>query len=188
MEPTAFNPYAAPEEQALSGSLLASDPETVRRQYIHCESNIHSIGGLMILGGLLVFGAFGFATADAFTGSNGEFWSSLRSLFLVCVTFAGFWQIYTGVQLRRLKPFSRTPAAIACGIWILFFPVGTILGGVSLWYLLRPAASFVFGEEYADVIRSTPNIGASTSVAGWGLLMVILATIGAALLVATFIG
>lgn len=187
MEPTAFNPYAAPEEQALSGSLLPSDPVAVRKQFIHCESNIKSIAGLMILGGLLMSCGFGLATVGAFTGSNGDFWSSLRALFLVCVTLAGVWQIYTGIQLRRLKVTARIPAAIACGLWILFIPVGTILGGVSLWYILRPAASFVFGEEYTDVIRKTPDIGTSTSIAGWSLLMVVLCVIGLALLAATFV-
>jgi hypothetical protein len=81
---------------------------------------------------------------------------------------------------------SRIPAAIACGIWILFVPVGTILGGVSLWYILRPAASFVFSEEYAEVIRNTPEVGASTSIAGWSLLLVVLSAMGVALLFAGF--
>lgn len=179
MEPTAFNPYAAPEEQASSGSLLPSSPEIVRKQFIHCESNIKSIAGVMILGGLLLSIGFGLATVVAFTGSDGEFLSSLRALFLLGITLAGIWQLYTGIQLRRLKRTARTPASIACGLWILFIPVGTILGGVSLWYILRPAATFVFSEEYAKVIRMTPDVAASTSIAGWSLLMVVLLIFGA---------
>lgn len=186
MEPTTFNPYAAPEEQALSGSLLPSDPEAVRRLFIHCESNIKSIGGLMILGGLLVsIGLIGAASLALAASDNLE---PLSALFLVAVVLASFWQIYTGIQLRRMKPSARTPAAIACGLWILFLPVGTILGGVSLWYILRPAASFVFSEEYAEVIRNTPEVGASTSIAGWSLLMVVLSVIGLALLATSFLG
>ena len=187
MEPTAFNPYAAPEEQALSGSLLPSDPVAVRKQFIHCESNIKSIAGLMILGGLLVSFCFGLtALLNPFSDTGN--WKSLRTLFLITIMLAGFWQIYTGIQLRRLKLTVRIPAAIGCGLWILFVPVGTILGGVSLWYIVRPAASFVFSEEYAEVIRNTPEVGASTSIAGWSLLMVVLAVIGLALVAATFLG
>ena len=137
----------------------------------------------MILGGLLVSCGFGFATVYAFTGSGGSFWVSIRTLFLLAVIFAGFWQIYTGIQLRRLTLTSRVPAAIACGIWLLFLPVGTILGGVSLWYILRPAANFVFSEEYAEVVRHTPQVTTSTSIAGWSLLLVIL-LIGGLLLLA----
>ncbi|MFO1001133.1 MAG: hypothetical protein U0936_12380 [Planctomycetaceae bacterium] len=186
MEPTTFNPYAAPEEQALSGSSLPSDPTALRKQFIHCESNIKSIAGLMILGGLLVSLGFGVAASLALAAVHDL--APLMSLFLVAVILAGFWQIYTGVQLRRLKHSARTPAAIACGLWILFFPVGTILGGVSLWYLLCPAATFVFSEEYAEVIRNTPDIELFTSIAGWSLLMVVLSAIGLALLAATFLG
>lgn len=186
MEPKAFNPYAAPDEQTSTGSLLASDPETVRRQLIHCESNIKSIGGLMILGGVLMSCGFGMAAVNI-SGAMDDLWRALWAIFLLGVILAGIWQIYMGLQLRRLKMSSRVPAAIACGIWIVFIPVGTILGGVSLWYLLRPAASFVFGEEYAEVIRKTPEIGASTSIAGWSLLMIVLFVIGLALLATTFL-
>ena len=184
MEPTAFNPYAAPEEQASSGSLLPSDPATARKQFIHCESNIKSIGGLMLLGGLLV--SFGFGLAASVAIAVGGFDGGFRAGFLIAIVLAGLWQIYTGFQLRRLKMSSRIPAAIACGIWILFVPVGTILGGVSLWYILRPAASFVFSEEYAEVIRNTPEVGASTSIAGWILLLLVLSVMGLALLFAGF--
>ena len=184
MESSAFNPYAAPEEQVSPDSLSASDPEVIRQQFIHCESNIKSIAGLMILGGLLVSLGLGVAASLALAAVHNL--EPLTALFLVAVILAGFWQIYTGIQLRRLKLTSRIPAAIASGLWILFVPVGTILGGVSLWYIVRPAASFVFSEEYAEVIRKTPEVGASTSIAGWSLLMIVLALIGLALLAATF--
>ena len=52
MESSAFNPYAAPEEQTLPD--LPADHLAFRQQFIHCESNIKSIAGLMILGGFLV--------------------------------------------------------------------------------------------------------------------------------------
>lgn len=184
MDPSAFNPYAAPEEQALSGSLLSSDSLETRKQFIHCESNIKSIGGLMLLGGALV--SFGFGMAASVAISVGGIDGGFRAGFLMAVVLAGLWQVYTGFQLRRLRMSSRIPAAIACGIWILFIPVGTILGGVSLWYILRPAASFVFSEEYAEVIRNTPGIGTTTSTAGWILLVVVLSAMGLALLVAGF--
>ena len=187
MEPTAFNPYAAPEEQAFPVSKAASDPEVVRRQFIHCESNIKSISGLMIFGGLLMSCGFALATVRVFTGSNGDFWSSLRGLFFLSVILAGIWQIYTGIQLRRLKLTSRVPAAIACGLWILFVPVGTILGGISLWYLLRPAATFVFSDEYAEIMRRSPDVEASTSIAGWSVLLVILFVGGLLLLAGTLV-
>lgn len=184
MEPTAFNPYAAPEEQVLPGSAFSSDLTAVRKQFIHCESNIRSIGGLMILGGLLVSVAFVMAAIDPFVGGGDSV--NLRRMGLLLFVLAGFWQIFTGIQLRRLKLSARTPAAIACGLWILFLPVGTILGGVSLWYIMRPAANFVFSEEYADIIRQTPEVGTLTSIAGWSVLMLVLLAIGLALLAATF--
>lgn len=188
METTTFNPYAAPDEQTLSASLLPSDPEAIRKQFIHCESNIKSIAGLMMLGGFLVFCGFGLLALGLFTGSNGDFWSSLPALFLLGMMLAGIGQIYTGIKLRGLKLTARIPAAIACGLWILFVPVGTVLGGVSLWYILRPAASFVLSKEYAEVVRCTPQVTTSTSIAGWSLLMVVLAVIGLTLFVAMFLG
>jgi hypothetical protein len=186
MESSAFNPYAAPEEQASHGSLSAVDPEVVRRQFIHCESNIKSIGGLMVFGGLLITVGLGVAASLSVAANHNP--EPLTALFLVAVILAGFWQIYTGIQLRRLKLTSRVPAAIACGLWILFVPVGTILGGVSLWYIVRPAANFVFSEEYAEVVRRTPQVTTSTSIAGWILLLVILLFGGLLLLAGTLLG
>ena len=186
MEPTTFNPYAAPEEQALPDSLSGSDPEVVRRQFIHCESNIKSIGGVMMFGGLLISVGLGVVGALSIAANHNP--EPLTALFLVAVVLAGFWQIYTGIQLRRLKLTSRVPAAIACGLWILFVPVGTILGGVSLWYILRPAANFVFSEEYAEAVRRAPQVTTSTSIAGWILLLVILLFGGLLLLAGTLLG
>jgi hypothetical protein len=86
MEPSAFNPYAAPDVQTLQDYSLPSDQVAIRRQFIHCESNIKSIAGLTILGGLLVLSGFGLATVYLFTGSDGDFCTSIRAVFLLAGT------------------------------------------------------------------------------------------------------
>jgi hypothetical protein len=49
--------------------------------------------------------------------------------------------------LWSLKPWARIGAIVLAGLGLLSFPMGTIIGGVTLWYLFQPEARAAFGEE-----------------------------------------
>lgn len=36
-----------------------------------------------------------------------------------------------------MRPWARIPTLVIAGISLVKFPVGTVVGGLTLWYLLR---------------------------------------------------
>ena len=59
------------------------------------------------------------------------------------------------------------------------------IGVACLWYLLRPAAKYVFTPEYRDVIRRTPQVHFQTSAVSWGILITVLLGVLALVAVST---
>jgi hypothetical protein len=52
-----------------------------------------------------------------------------------------------GWGLWQLKPWARFGAIVLSGIFgLLLFPVGTVIGGLVIWYLFLPEALQAFGE------------------------------------------
>jgi hypothetical protein len=51
-----------------------------------------------------------------------------------------------GLGLWRLKPWARLGAMLTAGLSLLAVPLGTIVGGLTLWYLFQPEAREAFGQ------------------------------------------
>lgn len=106
-------------------------------------------GGLLIvlaLVMLIVLGP-GAASPAEVSAAPTSFWTALayRSssaalVLLVCsVPF-----LVTGWGLRRRAGWARIAAMVLGALSILSFPIGTLLGGYTLWTLTRPDAQTAF--------------------------------------------
>jgi len=174
-ESDSFNPYTAPLTEPETFHPFTQADTPIRRQFIDCESNIRSIASVLIFGGIILM-VCGVASLYFFgaTVSNPDLASAL--VFLV-LTMLGFIQLVVGLRVLRFRPGARIGAIIFSVLWLLFFPVGTIFGGACLWYLVRPAAAYVFTKEYNDVILKTPHVRFQTSAVSWGILALVLLSV-----------
>ncbi|MCA9012235.1 MAG: hypothetical protein KDB01_20925 [Planctomycetaceae bacterium] len=167
-----FNPYAAPLAEPEAFDPFQQDDTRIRQQFINCEANVTTIAGVMIIGGLLVAAIA--AIAAFVTAANSGAFAFGAVALLVVLVLLGFVQMVIGARVRTLHPRARIGAIIFCTLWLFFIPLGTIFGGACLWYLVRPAATYVFTPEYRDVIRRTPHVRFRTSAVSWGILATVL--------------
>ena len=174
-ESDAFNPYAAPLVAPEPFDPFQQDDVRIRRQFIGCESNVRSIGVVMILGGLILAIVFGFLSVIWLAGGDGI--DLALAAFFGVIALLGVVQLIVGIGVGRFRPRHRIGAIIFCAIWLLFIPLGTIIGGACLWYLLRPAAKYIFTAEYRDVIQRTPHVHFQTSAVSFGILIAVLVAI-----------
>lgn len=166
METNSFNPYAAPLTEPEAFDPFQQDDTQIRQQFIDCEANVRSIGELMVVGGGIL------ATGSVILLAAGS--SRLRAVLLLVLMLLGIGQYMVGLRVRKFLPRGRIAAIIFCGLWFFFIPIGTIFGGACLWYLVRPAATFVFTSEYQEVIRRTPHVRFRTSAGSWAILALVL--------------
>jgi uncharacterized membrane protein (DUF2068 family) len=159
------NPYAPPVGEMPVDNVFDLPVAELRRQLIDCEANLRSVARLLMLGGVLI----PVVVLLVLTLANGLI-AAILLLFLLLFPI----QIVAGVGLLRRRPWARTLAMLCSALWLPVFPVGTVIGAASLFYLLRPAAALVFDPRYQEVIRRTPEVEFRTSVFGWVLLLVVL--------------
>jgi len=55
--------------------------------------------------------------------------------------------IAVGWGMMQLRPWARMGAVVLSVLRLLNIPIGTVIGGLSLWYLFQPEALAAFGEE-----------------------------------------
>ncbi len=169
----AVNPYEAPMSEFQAADPFQDDDISVRRQFIDCEANIRSIGGVTVFGGLLLMilsVVFAYATLGSGSGPLSVF--ALVACCGVCLLAVS--HVAIGIGLQRFRTWARIGAIALCVLWLPFIPIGTIFGGTSLWYLVRPAAKYVFTPTYKQIIHRTPHVYFRTSSTSWGLLFLVL--------------
>ena len=67
----------------------------------------------------------------------------------------GMLHIWSALGLHQRRPGVRIPASLIAGSWVLYFPIGTGLGGLMLWLIW--SARSRRGFEPAD-----PAVGGAT--------------------------
>ncbi len=166
-----FNPFAAPQTGPEVFDPFQQDDARIRQQFIDCEANIASIASLTIFGGGVLTAVFAIGTFLFGVSTAGGRTSDGR-LAILCLALATIFlgQLAVGIGLNNRRPWSRIGAIVVCTVWLLFFPLGTIFAAASIWYLVRPAAKYVFTPEYDAIVRRTPGVRFSTSKFSWGLL------------------
>lgn len=63
----------------------------------------------------------------------------------ILLAFAALYGVI-GWGLWALKPWARLGAIVLAGLSLVAIPVGTIVGGLTLYYLFQPEARTAFGE------------------------------------------
>jgi hypothetical protein len=71
-------------------------------------------------------------------------------LFLVVglvVLVVGALNLVLGIALWNLRPWSRIAVIILAAFRLFNFPLGTAVGGLTIWYLLQPDVEALFVEQ-----------------------------------------
>jgi uncharacterized membrane protein (DUF2068 family) len=78
-------------------------------------------------------------------GDDRYFAVAAVSFGLVLIVVFGVLDLITAVGLLRLRDWARWLAIVLAAMGLLAFPVGTIVGGFIIWYLLGDEAKRAFG-------------------------------------------
>jgi hypothetical protein len=111
---------------------ILSEAETIRKAHLTREASIQSIGTLYLIGAF-VGCTFGIVIA---LSSHDRPLAVRAGTLLVFVLLAAF-QVWVGIGLHRLRPWSRIPSGILSAIGLFGVPIGTLINGYVL-YLLFP--------------------------------------------------
>ncbi len=87
----------------------------------------------------------------------------------------GVLQFWTGIGLRRLKPWARVPTGLFSGLGLLGFPIGTLINAYVLYLVFSKKGKTVFAEEYQAIIAATPDMKYRTSIIVWVFLGILIA-------------
>ena len=163
-----INPYAPPQTE-LDASAGMPEVDKIRRSHLAIEGGIQSMGSVFMLVSLLVLlGAVALSSLPADKVKPG-----------IPTLLAGLGLAYgvVGFGIRRLQTWTRIPAVILSVVGLFRFPMGTLLGGLCLFTLLRTKAGFVLSPAYRDIMQATPHIKRKTSPVVWVLLVILLAVL-----------
>jgi uncharacterized membrane protein (DUF2068 family) len=104
------------------------------------------INTVMALLGALAIAIFAIPAVTRETvGDDRYFAVAAVSFALVVVAVFGVLDLVTAVGLLRLRDWARWLAIVLAAMGLLAFPVGTIVGGFIIWYLLGDEAKQAFG-------------------------------------------
>ena len=104
------------------------------------------MAGFLLLGLCALLGVIGMMAAA-------NSWSDVAFPVLIMVAGAlltialGAAHLVIGIGLLQLSNWTRWGAIILGVLAIPNFPLGTVIGGFSIWYLLTPDAKTLFGAE-----------------------------------------
>lgn len=175
------NPYASPQVRELTADVPLSEAERIRQEHLSAEVTCKQVGLLCYFGGsiatiysamLFILGAIWWARWDFEFGRllvvSGMLIGSGVLALLAWVHFR------TASRLRRLDPAARFGAILLSVLWLLYFPIGTLLGGHLLWILNSERGKNLFTPEYQAIVAETPHVKYKTSIVVWIFLGLIL--------------
>lgn len=149
------NPYAAPSAVVADVMPGLSQAEAVRREHIRHERQVKSIGSVYyLLTAMFALGSIAVFVARP-TPISGM---SLDSAFLAFYAFLLFLFGALGYGFRRMRPWVRIPGGIVSALWLLRFPVGTILGIWVLWVMFCQKGQTILSPSYAEIVKATPHV------------------------------
>ena len=95
--------------------------------------------------------------------ATGQFWATFgMGCGVVFVGLTGIALVIAGWGLLQMKQWARWLAFILAIISLFAFPIGTVIGAVIIWYLLKDDVREAFeaaeGAELAEVIEPEEGI------------------------------
>ncbi|MCW1883480.1 hypothetical protein OKA04_01990 [Luteolibacter flavescens] len=167
------NPYQAPVVEDISALAVPSAGlEVIRVAHIKHEASIRAVGYLYLIGALmnvffLVVLLAGNETLAARENAS-TYWplaGAFVTLAIICFT--------AGIGLRRLRPWSKIPAAVIAAISFVYAPIGTLIGICILYLIFCTKGRMVLSPAYADIVVQTPHIRGRSPVWIWIILLVL---------------
>ena len=177
MTKAAENPYQAPESDITPAD---SEVETIRLTHLGHEAAIKSIGLLYYFSAFAVM-----LSAAAYAMQISIEPIAVNFTFALGLLGLGIFQFWIAVQVRRLRSSARIPIIIFSIIGLMGFPIGTVISAYILYVILCKKGRYILSEEYAEIVRATPDIKHHTSIVIWLLLIFFLMFI-AAVMIPTF--
>ena len=88
--------------------------------------------------------------------------------------FIGPPSLWIGLGLQRRNSGVRIVASILAGLSLLSLPMGTLLGGYTLWLMWSAKGKRVFAPDYQSIVDATPHIVYKSSRLAWGAAILLL--------------
>ena len=149
----------------------SASPFEIRKEHIGHEASIRGVALLYYFVSVFIgLGSLGFL----FLAVSQE---TSRLRFLILTAFLlGLAVLYAVLArgIRRLKPWSRTPATVLACIGLLGFPLGTLINGYILYLLHSERGKTIFSPEYQQVVLQTPEVRYKTPLVLWILLILVI--------------
>ena len=79
------------------------------------------------------------------TGSDQYFAVAAIIFVLLIIMVIGALDVAAVVGLFQLRPWGRILAIVLAALGLLWFPIGTVVGALIIWYMLGDEAKEVFG-------------------------------------------
>lgn len=143
---------------AFNGADRSECPFMIRKEHFRHEVNIKQIAWLNIIGGSLFLAIGVLAVVAMFNRYEPQSGEPANVAMLFMGLVGGGAALWTGIALRRLKPWARFAMSILYVPNLLFIPVGTVIGGWFIWTLLHKKAKYICSNEYQDVLAATSEI------------------------------
>jgi hypothetical protein len=146
----------------VSDRQMPSCQEVIRKNHIHHESSVRSIGIFYYLNAVLLI--IPVILCIVLPSKDPLFVKILACTILIGV---GIFQFCIGRGLRTLHKWSRIPTIILSIIGLLAFPLGTLVSAYFLYLVVCEKGKTVFSDEYKSVIKATPHIRYGISIVVW---------------------
>lgn len=174
LDRTSNNRSAALEPSALDPMDQATQ---IRKKHLNAEKTVRLFRAVSILGSVLMLMiTMGMAVAgyDMINAKalNNEYAARanpettgyiLWGLGIATFLFSIF-QLVTAIGFGKLHSNFRTPAFLVIAVWLLYFPIGTILGVYFLGRFRSEEGKYIFTPEYKQIMAQTPQVTSRTNL------------------------
>jgi hypothetical protein len=150
----------------------AEDPRSIRKTHLSHEASVRSVGVLFVIGAVILVGL---SMVRFLNPQRGPLVIEIAVSLIIVVL--GVLQFWTGIGLRRLKPWARVPTGLFAGVGLLGFPIGTLINVYVLYLVFSTKGKTVFSEQYQAVIAATPDMKYRTSIIVWAFLGILIAVL-----------
>ena len=83
----------------------------------------------------------------------GEFWAVFSlTCGVIFILLSGILSVFAGWGLLRLKEWARWLAIILAIFSLFAFPIGTVIGALIIWYLLKEDVREIFAVVEMDLL------------------------------------
>jgi hypothetical protein len=187
-EPTlgAADAYRPPAANLEFADRTASDAVAIRQAHIGHERQLKSIGLLFGFGAALMVFALLAVVLDGSDGGGADRLAGMVGGFFVIGLFA----VVAGVLAygyRSLSPWVKYVGTPVSVLGLIGIPVGTLIHGWILYLIWCEKGRLVLSDDYAAIIRATPDVRYKRTVGDWialALLVLLVVGLGAMLLFA----